>query len=75
MAPALLSRSLDPALGVITGVLAFYLNQTNPRTAPPPGESLNNEGREEKLREIKNSYVKNFSATHLTGYLPKSPVD
>ena len=21
-------------------MLAFYLNQTNPRTAPPPGESL-----------------------------------
>lgn len=33
-------RSLDPALGVFTGALAFYLRQTNPRTAPPPEESL-----------------------------------
>lgn len=34
------NRSLDPLLGVFTGVFAFYLHQTNPRTAPPPGESL-----------------------------------
>ncbi|KAL5529777.1 hypothetical protein ACEPAG_5764 [Sanghuangporus baumii] len=39
-APVLLSRSVDPLLGVFTGVLAFYLNQTNPRTAPPRGENL-----------------------------------
>ena len=36
----LLRRSLDPALGVFTGVLAFYLRQTNPGTAPPPEETL-----------------------------------
>lgn len=36
----LLRRSLDPALGVFTGVLAFYLRQTNPRTAPPPEETF-----------------------------------
>ena len=36
----LLRRTLDPALGVFTGVLAFYLRQTNPRTAPPPEETL-----------------------------------
>jgi len=36
----LLRRSLDPALGVFTGVLASYLRQTNPRTAPPPEETL-----------------------------------
>jgi len=36
----LLRRSLDPGLGVFTGVLAFYLRQTNPRTAPPPEETL-----------------------------------
>ncbi|KAH8116776.1 hypothetical protein DFH11DRAFT_1131624 [Phellopilus nigrolimitatus] len=39
-APALLSRSLDPILGVFTGVLAFYMHETNPRTAPPSDESL-----------------------------------
>ncbi|THH04180.1 hypothetical protein EW145_g5714 [Phellinidium pouzarii] len=38
--PALLSRALDPVLGVFTGALAFYLHEANPRTAPPPGESL-----------------------------------
>jgi Non-classical export protein 1 len=31
---------LDPALGVFTGVLAFYLRQTNPKTALPPEETL-----------------------------------
>ncbi|KAL5511077.1 hypothetical protein ACEPAH_4292 [Sanghuangporus vaninii] len=39
-APVLLSRSVDSLLGVFTGVFAFYLNQTNPRTAPPRGENL-----------------------------------
>lgn len=36
----LFGRSLDPILGVCTGIFAFYLNQTNPRTAPPPGDTL-----------------------------------
>ncbi|EJD02491.1 uncharacterized protein FOMMEDRAFT_157714 [Fomitiporia mediterranea MF3/22] len=38
--PVLLSRSLDPLLGIFTGVFAFYLHQTNPRTAPPAGETF-----------------------------------
>lgn len=33
-------RALDPFLGVFTGVLAFTLHERNPRTAPPPGETL-----------------------------------
>ncbi|KAI0068875.1 hypothetical protein BV25DRAFT_1792211 [Artomyces pyxidatus] len=40
MAPVLLSRSLDPVLGLFTGVLAYYLSETNPRTALPPEERL-----------------------------------
>lgn len=36
----LLSRTLDPLLGVFTGFLAYYLHETNPRTAPPPGHTL-----------------------------------
>lgn len=36
----LVRRFLDPGLGVFTGVLAFYLRQTNPRTAPPPEETF-----------------------------------
>jgi hypothetical protein len=36
----LLSRTLDPLLGVFTGLLAFHLHETNPRSAPPPGHSL-----------------------------------
>ncbi|KAG8907683.1 hypothetical protein FRB99_002761 [Tulasnella sp. 403] len=36
----LLTRRLDPLLAVFTGVFAFYLSETNPRTAPPPGETL-----------------------------------
>lgn len=33
-------RSLDPFLGVFTGALAYYLHEANPRSAPPPGESI-----------------------------------
>lgn len=29
-----LHSSLDPLLGVFTGALAYYLYETNPRTAP-----------------------------------------
>jgi len=36
----LLNSVLDPLLGVFTGVLAFHLRQTNPRTAPPDDERL-----------------------------------
>jgi len=36
----LLSRALDPLLGVFTGVVAFTLHQNNPRTAPGGGEKL-----------------------------------
>ncbi|CDO68280.1 hypothetical protein BN946_scf184799.g7 [Trametes cinnabarina] len=35
MPPPLLSRTLDPILGVFTGVLAYYLYETHPRTAMP----------------------------------------
>ncbi|EPQ58030.1 hypothetical protein GLOTRDRAFT_36480 [Gloeophyllum trabeum ATCC 11539] len=40
MPPVLLSRALDPLLGVFTGLTAYYLYETHPRTAPPPGERL-----------------------------------
>jgi hypothetical protein len=33
-------RTLDPLLGIFTGALAFYLHETNPRTAPPPDQRL-----------------------------------
>lgn len=36
----LLSRTLDPLLGVFTGLLAYYLHETNPRSAPPEGHRL-----------------------------------
>lgn len=36
----LISKRLDPVLAVFTGLLAFRLHETNPRTAPPPGETL-----------------------------------
>ena len=35
-----LVRTIDPLLGVFTGVFAFYLYETNPRTAPPERERL-----------------------------------
>lgn len=33
-------RALDPLLGIFTGVLAFQLRQSNPKTAPPEDERL-----------------------------------
>ncbi|EJF65863.1 hypothetical protein BD309DRAFT_907012 [Dichomitus squalens] len=35
MPPPLLSRTLDPILGVFTGVFAYYLYERHPRTALP----------------------------------------
>ncbi|KAI0362108.1 hypothetical protein OH77DRAFT_1441333 [Trametes cingulata] len=35
MPPPLLSRTLDPILGVFTGCLAYYLYESHPRTAMP----------------------------------------
>ncbi|TCD64661.1 hypothetical protein EIP91_003822 [Steccherinum ochraceum] len=40
MSPVLLSRTLDPLLGIFTGAFAYYLYENNPRTAPPPEERL-----------------------------------
>ncbi|KAI9466309.1 hypothetical protein BJY52DRAFT_347637 [Lactarius psammicola] len=40
MSPVLLSRAVDPVLGIFTGALAYYLYETNPRTAPPPEQKL-----------------------------------
>lgn len=40
MPPVLLSRGLDPLLGVFTGVLAYYLYESHPRNAVPPDERL-----------------------------------
>ncbi|TFK98956.1 hypothetical protein BDV98DRAFT_572016 [Pterulicium gracile] len=40
MPPVLLSRTIDPVLGVFTGCLAYYLFENNPRTALPPGNKL-----------------------------------
>jgi len=40
MSPVLLSRAMDPVLGIFTGALAYYLYETNPRTAPPPEQKL-----------------------------------
>jgi hypothetical protein len=34
------TRTLDPVLGIFTGVLAYYLYETHPRTAIPSDERL-----------------------------------
>ncbi|KAG8217713.1 hypothetical protein J3R82DRAFT_5870 [Butyriboletus roseoflavus] len=36
----LLSRGIDPLLGVFTGCFAYYLYETNPRTALPHDQRL-----------------------------------
>lgn len=36
----LLSRTLDPILGIFTGLLAYKLHETNPRSAPAEGHTL-----------------------------------
>ncbi|THH26465.1 hypothetical protein EUX98_g7718 [Antrodiella citrinella] len=40
MSRVLLSKTLDPVLGVFTGVFAYYLYENNPRTAPPQEDRL-----------------------------------
>ncbi|KAJ6596970.1 hypothetical protein DFH09DRAFT_1133268 [Mycena vulgaris] len=40
MAPVLLSRALDAGLGLITGIGAYYLHETHPRTGIPPQDRL-----------------------------------
>lgn len=40
--PYVLSSAMDPVLGIFTGALAYYLYETNPRTAPPPEQKLDN---------------------------------
>ncbi|KAJ7430708.1 hypothetical protein B0H11DRAFT_2263044 [Mycena galericulata] len=40
MAPVLLSRALDAALGVLTGIGAYYLHETHPRTGIQPQDRL-----------------------------------
>lgn len=36
----LLSRTLDPILGIFTGFLAYHLSETNPRSNIQPGHTL-----------------------------------
>jgi hypothetical protein len=36
----LLSRTLDPILATFTGLLAYHLSETNPRSNIPPGHTL-----------------------------------
>ncbi|KIP09552.1 hypothetical protein PHLGIDRAFT_22907 [Phlebiopsis gigantea 11061_1 CR5-6] len=36
----LLSRTLDPLLGLFTGLFAYYLYENNPRTAPAERDRL-----------------------------------
>ncbi|ESK94535.1 hypothetical protein Moror_8002 [Moniliophthora roreri MCA 2997] len=38
--PVLLHRVIDPILGVFTGVLAYYLYETHPRTGLPQDQRL-----------------------------------
>ncbi|KAI6109495.1 hypothetical protein F5141DRAFT_1027032 [Pisolithus sp. B1] len=38
--PVLLSRGVDPLLGIFTGCLAYYLYETNPRTSLPADQHL-----------------------------------
>ncbi|THU87267.1 hypothetical protein K435DRAFT_866319 [Dendrothele bispora CBS 962.96] len=59
MPPVLLSRTLDTFLGVFTGVLAYYLYETHPRTALPREETLlelirwkMEKGRQERERKL-----------------------
>ncbi|GHJ84583.1 hypothetical protein NliqN6_0985 [Naganishia liquefaciens] len=37
----LLGRYMDPMLGVFTGILAYHLHESNPRSRPEPGHRLN----------------------------------
>ena len=51
-------------LGVFTGGLAFYLHQTNPRTAPPESETLQ-ELLQWKRKKMAAERAKKFEETEL----------
>jgi hypothetical protein len=51
---------LDPILGIFTGVLAYYLYETNPRTAPIAEEKLDSLVRW-KIEKYKTSRAKRDS--------------
>ncbi|EGN93255.1 hypothetical protein SERLA73DRAFT_78863 [Serpula lacrymans var. lacrymans S7.3] len=38
--PVIVSRAVDPILGVFTGCLAYYLYETNPRNTLPSDRRL-----------------------------------
>ncbi|KAI5448844.1 hypothetical protein NCC49_006078 [Naganishia albida] len=40
MSRYLLGRYMDPMLGVFTGILAYHLHESNPRSRPEPGHRL-----------------------------------
>lgn len=42
LSPSLIpsTRYIDPLLGIFTGILAYHLHETHPRTAPPPDQRL-----------------------------------
>ncbi|GLB34888.1 putative non-classical export protein 1 [Lyophyllum shimeji] len=63
--PVLLSRGLDPLLGIFTGFFAYYLHETHPRTALSPDERLSallrwkwnkfQQSRREQLRALEDA--------------------
>ncbi|KAG6336411.1 hypothetical protein ID866_2684 [Astraeus odoratus] len=69
--PVLLSRGIDPLLGVFTGCLAYYLYETNPRTALTSDQRLTalvqwkwakwKREREEKLTALEKEAAATFS--------------
>jgi len=61
MSPVLLSRTLDPLLGIFTGAFAYYLYETNPRTAPAPEQKLDHLVRW-KIEKYRSNRVKRDSA-------------
>jgi Non-classical export protein 1 len=54
------ASTLDPMLGIFTGVFAYYLYETNPRTAPIPEQKLDNLVRW-KIEKYKTSRAKRDS--------------
>jgi hypothetical protein len=54
------ASTLDPMLGIFTGVFAYYLYESNPRTAPIPEQKLDNLARW-KIEKYKTSRAKGDS--------------
>jgi hypothetical protein len=66
------ASTLDPLLGIFTGVFAYYLYESNPRTAPAPEQRLDTLVRWKIEKYQANRAQRDSERTHSDAELSKS---